>query len=194
MKKFIGITALAALFSFSAINNASAQETFGNAGLEIAIPMGDWASDIYTFGVGGTGGIEHGLTDQFALTANVGIVFLGLDDPASELIKSSFLIPIQVGARYYLEDQREGLFFEAKAGVHMLSVSTDDIDLGPFGTVEGESNTETYLSVAPQVGYFINENISIALRYQLFFISEDTDSGQEAQTGSFIGLKAAYNF
>jgi len=40
----------------------------------------------------------------------------------------------------------------------------------------------------------VNDNLSLALRHQLFFISEDEKAGIEGDTGSFIGLKAAYNF
>ncbi|MCA1761474.1 MAG: outer membrane beta-barrel protein [Cryomorphaceae bacterium] len=194
MKKLIGIFTVAVLFAFVANNTVNAQETFGNAGLELAVPIGDWSEDIYTFGVGGSGGIELGLSDNFAITANAGIVFLALDDGVSDLIKSSFLVPIQVGGRLYLDEQRSGLFLEAKAGIHLASTTTEDIDAGPLGTIEGDNTTETYVSVAPQVGFFLTENMSVALRYQLFFIPEDEEIGQEGDTGSFIGLKAAYNF
>lgn len=185
MKKLFSVLAIVAALTF-ATNNANAQETFGNAGLEIAVPLGDWSEDTYTFGVGGSGGIELGLSDNFAVTANAGIVFFALDDLVSDIISNSFVAPIQVGGRYYIDEQRSGLFLEGKVGVHIFSTS--------FDADEIDNQTDTYLSAAPQVGYFINDNLSLALRYQLFFISEDEEIGRESDTGSFIGLKAAYNF
>ena len=193
MKKLFSVLAIVAALTF-ATNNANAQETFGNAGLEIAVPLGDWSEDIYTFGVGGSGGIELGLSDNFAVTANAGIVFFAVDDVVSDLIASSFVVPVQVGGRYYLDEQRSGLFLEGKVGIHLFNTTTEDQEVPGLGTIEGESDSETYLSAAPQVGYFINDNLSLALRYQLFFISEDEEIGRESDTGSFIGLKAAYNF
>lgn len=138
--------------------------------------------------------MEFGLSDKFAVTANVGIAFFAVDDAVSDLISSAWIAPIQVGGRYYLSEQRSGLFLEAKAGVHIFGLSTEDVDLGPLGTIEGESSTETYFSVAPQVGYFLNENLSIALRYNLFFIPEDEEFNIPSDTGGYIGLKVAYNF
>lgn len=193
MKKLFSVLALVAVLTF-AVNNANAQETFGNAGIEIAVPLGDWSEDTYTFGVGGSGGLELGLSENFAVTANAGIVFFAIDDVASDFIASSFAVPVQLGGRYYLDEQRSGLFLEGKVGIHLFSTTTEDIELPLIGTVEGENTTETYLSAAPQIGFFVNENISLALRYQLFFISEDEEIGRESDTGSFIGLKAAYNF
>jgi len=193
MKNLFSVLTLVAAFTF-AFNSSSAQETFGNAGVEIAIPLGDWAEDVYGFGAGGSGGIELGLSDNFAVTANAGIVFLAVDDALSDIIASSFLVPVQVGGRYYLDEQRSGLFLEGKVGIHLFSTSTEDQEIPGLGTIEGESNSETYLSAAPQVGFFVNDNLSVALRYQLFFISEDEEVGRESDTGSFIGLKAAYNF
>ncbi len=194
MKKVLGLCALAATM-FVATPEASAQESFGNAGIELGLPMGDWAEDIYGFSFGVTGGYELGISDNFGVNIDAGYQLLTISDDASDIIANSALIPIQLGGRYYLDESRSGLFLEGKVGVHIWTVKTEDIDLGAFGgTIEGDNNSETYLSFAPQVGYFLNENISLALRYQMFFISEDEDAGTDSMTGSLLGLKAAYNF
>lgn len=192
MKKLACVFMIAAA-GFFVSKSAVAQETFGNAGIEIALPVGDW-SDAYSFGVGGSGGAEIGITDNFALTGNVGIVFLAVDDALSDFIASSFLVPIQVGGRAYFDEQRAGLFAEVKAGIHMFSVKTEDMDLGPLGTIEGESTTESYFSLAPQLGFFLTENISLSAKYQLIFVGEDEEAGIEGTTNSYIGVKGAYNF
>lgn len=182
MKNILTACATAALLVF-ATSGLKAQESFGNAGLEVVVPVGDWA-DMFGVGIGGSGGMEFGVSDNFAVTANVGIAFLTLDDEVSDFISSAWLAPIQVGGRFYLDQQRSGLFLEAKAGVLFRGLSAEG----------GDSETETNFSFAPQVGYFINENLSIALRYNLFLIPEDEEFGVEAETAGFVGLKVAFNF
>lgn len=193
MKKLVSALALTALI-FAGSTESQAQESFVSGGLELGLPMGDWAEDVYGFTVGVSAEYEYGISDNLGVNLGVGYQILTLDDKVSDFIKSSSLIPIQVGANYYLDESRSGLFFGAKVGIHMYSITTEDIDLGPFGKVDGESNSETYLSLAPQAGYFVTENISLALRYQMFFVSEDKDAGVEGDTGSYLGLRAAWNF
>jgi len=200
---FVGLASLMMVIAIS--SNVSAQESFGNAGLEIALPVGDWAEDAYGIGIGGSGGYEFGISDNFAVNANVGIIFFSVDDAISDLIKSAYMIPIQVGGRYYISEAREGLFVEGKLGLHMNSVSTEDFESGGI-TVEGESETEAYFSFAPQVGFFINENLSVALRYQIAVVGDEdvetvnpitgetTTNTVEGDNIGYIGLKAAYNF
>jgi hypothetical protein len=205
MNKIMKCAAVFAAITFS-VSNVSAQETFGNAGLEFAFPVGDWAKDVYGIGIGGSGGMEFGMSDNFAITGNVGITFFSVNEDVSDLIKSTFMVPIQVGGRYYFDEQRSGLFAEANLGLHIFSVSTEEIDLGPLGTIESESTSETYFSLAPQVGYFVNENISISLRYQLVFQGEQEEDFLNPITGDtetvtvdgqnlgYIGLKLGYHF
>ena len=171
----------AALF---ATQQATAQETFFNAGVEFALPIGDW-SDFYTFGVGASAGVELGLSDNFAVTGTIGYTFLIVDDP-SDFINNAYLLPIQAGARYYFDQQRTGLFAEAMVGVHIFGVKTNEIDMGMFGTIPGGSSSTTDFSAAPQLGYFLTENISLALRYQLMFSDGDN--------ASYLGLKGGFNF
>jgi len=204
MKKLlIGLASLIMVIAFS--TNVSAQESFGNAGLEIALPVGDWAEDTYGIGIGGSGGYEFGISDNFAVNANVGIVFLSINSDVSDFIASSFMVPVQLGGRYYISESREGLFVEGKVGMHLFSTTTEDFESGGI-TVEGESESEAYFSFAPQVGYFINENLSVALRYQIAVVGDEDVETVNPITGEtmtttvegdnigYIGLKAAYNF
>ncbi len=172
----------AALF---AAGQATAQETFINVGIEAAVPIGDW-SDFYTFGIGASAGAEVGITDNFAVTATVGYTYMMFDDVVKDFYDNASFIPIQVGARYYFDQQRNGLFAEVMAGVHISSIKSKDIDLGPLGTIEGGKSSSTDFSAAPQIGYFVTENISLAARYQLLFADSDTQS--------YIGVKVAFNF
>ncbi|MEM9052757.1 MAG: outer membrane beta-barrel protein [Bacteroidota bacterium] len=204
MKKLFGLLMLVAAFTFAA-NNANAQESFGSAGLEIALPVGDFADEDVVgagFGVGGSGHFEIGLSDKFAVNASAGIIFFSTDVDDTGLNH----IPLQVGARYYLNQQKEGLFVAAQGGLHIQTFSVD---------IEGVDNeTDSYFGFAPQVGYFVSENISVSLRYQMVFVPEETESETvtvtnpfdgsqitqtvevttDALTLGYIGLRAAYNF
>lgn len=192
MKKLIlGVaTAVALMFTVQ----ANAQLNYGNAGLEIAIPMGDFADGV-NFGIGGSGLYEVGITDNIAALANVGVLFYATEDDGFSVTQ----IPIQVGARYYITEQRESLFLGFKTGVHltMFGYDTDLI----------EDDTQANFSIAPEVGYFINENISVSLKYQIVTASDqDVDvinpiTGEVISTEtvdglatSYLGLRFAYSF
>jgi len=176
-----------AALTFS-VNSANAQESFGSAGLEVAIPLGDFSDSGANFGIGGSGTFEIGLSENFAALAHAGVVFYATDDietvtgidqnfmPIIEEVDYSVTqIPLQVGGRYYLSEQKEGLFLSALLGVHITSFSIED---------ESDSNTD--FSFAPELGYFLNEMISVGLRYQIV-------SGEDANA-DYLGIRAAYNF
>ena len=165
-------------------NQLKAQESFASAGLELTLPMGDF-SDVFPFGAGLSLQYEFGVTRQFSVTGNVGYTYLTLDSDLKDFYKNGSFIPIQFGGKYYLDKQRSGLFLAAQLGVHIVSITTEDIEF--FGVkVEGETNSETEFSFAPEVGYFVNENVSLALRFNL--ITTDGDNI------NYLGLRAAYNF
>jgi len=186
MKKLFSVLALVAAFTF-ALNNANAQESFGSAGLEIAVPLGDFSDGGVNFGIGGSGTYEIGLSDNFAVLAHAGVVFYATDDIEIPVINPDFTIgtetldysvtqiPLQVGGRYYLSQQKEGLYLSALLGFHITSVSIGD-----------ESDSSTDFSFAPEVGYFVTEAISVGLRYQIV-------SGEDANA-DYLGVRAAYNF
>ncbi len=158
---------LAALtFSVGAVN---AQESFGSAGLEIAIPVGDFG-DFANFGIGGSGTYEVGISDNLSILGHTGVIFYATDDDVT-----IYQIPIQVGARYYLIEQKEGFFFSALLGLHITGVSID-----------GGGDSESNFSIAPAVGYFLTESLSVSARYQVV-------TGENANS-DYFGLRAAYNF
>ena len=178
MKKLIFGLATAVAMMFAIQSNA--QESVGSAGIELAIPVGDFGKSA-NFGFGVSGQYEYGLTRNIALNLNAGVIFYAMEYDGYSFTH----VPIQVGARYYLEEQRDGLFFGVRLGVHIGISKIDEIDLG-FGTVGGGSNSEANFSFAPEAGYYITENISLALRYQLVF-------GDGSNLG-YLGLRAAYSF
>lgn len=195
MKKLIlGVaTVVAMMFAVQ----ASAQQNYGNAGLEFAIPIGDFG-DFANVGIGGSGLYEVGITDNIAALANVGVLFYALEGDGVSLTQ----IPIQVGARYYITEQRESLFLGFKTGVH-LSLYGYDSDLI-------DNDSQTNFSIAPEVGYFINENISVSLKYQIITASDEevetsftnpitgevttSTTTVEGTALGYLGLRLAYSF
>ena len=71
-------------------------------GAEFVTPLGDFG-DVSSLGYGVSAGYEHPLGDKIGVTANIGYIMLSLDDDAKTFFKSYSMVPIQVGARYYLE-------------------------------------------------------------------------------------------
>lgn len=199
MKKLIFGLATAVAMMFAVQSNA--QESVLSAGVELALPMGDFG-DAANFGYGASLQYEYGLTRSFALNLNAGAIFYAMEADGFSFTH----IPIQVGARYYLIEQRDGLFVGAKAGIHLGLSKVDDMDLGGGITMEGGSDSQANFSFAPEVGYFFTERISVALRYQ-FITAGKTDvtvvdpiSGQtltqkvDGESSSYLGLRLAFNF
>jgi hypothetical protein len=100
-----------------------------------------------------------------------------------------------------------GTFAGIMAGVHIVDTKFEDYEFGG-SQIEGRGDADTYFSAAPEVGYFFNEHFSVALRYQLIFVSGDeiettfqdpltlerttnTISLEEA-THMYIGIRASY--
>jgi len=95
------------------------------------------------------------------------------------------MVPLQVGVKYYLDESRKGLFLAAQVGLHNVSRIGKDLEILGL-TIEGETVSETDLSFAPEVGYYINENISLALRFNII--------STEEELRNYLGFRAAYNF
>ena len=165
-----------------------AQDSRISAGLELAMPMGDWA-DFTGFGFGVTLGFELPVGDNLGVLAQAGYInFAGKDFEidmgplGTATVEGASLgaIPVQVGAKYYFTDNQEGVYLGVLAGVHIMSSSAEG----------AESNTN--FGVAPMLGIFVTENIDIALRYQMLF--DKNEVTDESTTSSYLGLRAAYVF
>jgi hypothetical protein len=185
MKK--GLFIVACLFGLAPVANAQMGPV--SLGLEIALPMGDFG-DAYGLGYGLSVGYEHPLGDNLALGAQIGYIMLSPKEEIKDFIKSSSMMPLQVAAKYYFSEQQNGAYAMALIGVHNSSVTTEDIDLGPFGTIEGETVSNTNLSFGLGAGFVVNNKIDIALRYNI--ITPDSDI-EDAESSNYVGIRAAYN-
>lgn len=182
MKKLIlGFLAIGC-FTFFA-TRAQAQENIFSVGVEVAIPMGDF-SDLTNFGIGGALQYELGITGNIALNVGAGAIFYTTDVDGF----SFFHVPIQVGARYYLQQQQEGFYIGAKLGTHVAVAKMDEVSVGGVTVMEASTDSDATFSFAPEIGYYLTKNISLGARYQII-------SGKDGgKSSSYLGIGAMLNF
>ena len=168
----------------------NAQSPQVSLGVDLALPLGDFG-EAYSLGVGPAAGFEFPVGDNIGLTAQLSYQFLTVDSELKDLVKSSSMLPAQVGVKYYFMDQQEGFYGHAQLGIHSNSVTTEDQEftfLGQTTTIEGETTSSTNFSWAIGAGYQ-REKLDIGLRYNS--ISPDSDI-EGAEASSYIGLRVAY--
>jgi len=184
MKKHIGILIMMVALTIGGFS----QDFMPSIGLEVAIPTGDFG-DAYTLGYGLSAAAELPLGDNLGVTLTAGYLLLSPDSEIKDFIKSSSMIPIQAGLKYYFSEQQSGIYAHVQVGVHSFSLTTEDFDFGGI-TVKGETTSESNLSFAPGAGFMINEKLDLALRYNI--ITAGSDEG--AESSSYLGFRVAYGF
>jgi len=156
-------------------------------GVDLGLPMGDFG-DVASLMVGPSVGFELPIGDNLGVTAQVGYDIVMLKDDAKDFFDKYSIIPLQAGLKYYFTESQNGVYGHAQLGFHSVSVTTADIDLGPFGKIEGVSDTQTNFSWAIGAGYQM-EKLDIGVRYNS--ISPDSDV-EGAEASNYIGLRVAY--
>lgn len=186
MKKQLLLLGAAVLFAF---NVGTAQDSGVSVGLEIALPLGDFG-EFATLGYGASAGYELGISDNLSATARAGYILLAVDSELDGFVKSMAMIPIQAGVRYYLDEVGSGIHAGLQVGVHSMSITTEDIEI--LGTtIEGTTESETDLSLAPTVGFHVTDQIDVAARFNII-LSADDDTG--AENSNYIGIRTSFKF
>lgn len=163
---------------------AFAQNNQVSLGIDLAMPMGDFG-DAYSLGVGPTAGFELPFGKAAATVQLSYMILMPKEDVG---IDKASMLPLQAGLKYYFMEEQRGVYGHLQLGMHMSSYTTEDVDLGPLGTVEGESESSSNFSWAIGAGYAL-EKLDIGLRYNS--ISPDSDvEGAEAST--YLGIRVAY--
>lgn len=198
-KTLLSIALIIGLVSASSIVNA--QSGRFSLGAELALPMGDFA-DVISTGFGASFRYEAPIGDNLGFTGNLGYLTFGGKD--TEFLgttvegESSFLIPVQVGLKYYFMEQQEGFYGHVLLGVHMYETTEFDVDL-TTGVITEETSMESAFSYAPEIGYHL-ANWDFGLRYQMFSVNtvEYNVLTMEFEDGTsswgYLGLRAAYVF
>ncbi|MEM7162817.1 MAG: hypothetical protein AAF487_10315 [Bacteroidota bacterium] len=162
-------------------------ELYPSFGAEIAVPVSDSSfTDLSAFGLGPAAGIEITVNDQMSFDLQTGFIFLPIKDSLQDLVKSHWMLPVQVGFRYYLDNYTEGLYFKGTAGFHVNSITTEEIVIEVPGfdptIIPEETESDLSVSFAPVVGYR-TKYWDWSLRYNI--ISQENGI-------SYIGFRAAY--
>ena len=163
-------------------NDLKSQDFIFSGGAEMVLPFGN-LGNLTSFGAGLTVGAEYPVAEQIAATAQFGIDFLSTK---SQYIKSAKMIPFQVGAKYYFNEQGKDFYGHFQLGIHSLSVKTEPIAV--FGTVisDGGSSSSSNFSFAFGGGTMLNEQFDLSARINI--ISADGGSS------TYLGLRGAYIF
>ena len=191
---------------------AKAQDGRLSLGVELALPMGDFA-DQTNLGVGGSLRYEHPLADsRLSLSGTAGVISFGGEEISSgvpnllefKVTTSSLMIPVQVGLKYYFMEPMDGGYLDVETGVHIstFTVKTETIMNGN-STSSDDTDSQTNFSLAPGVGFHM-ANFDIGLRYQMIFVTattlsvdpvtQQTRSEESSTTYSYLGLRLAYVF
>lgn len=171
--------------------NVSGQAMQISLGADVALPLGDFG-DFYTLGIGPAAGFELPVGDNIGITAQLSYQILMPSSDFSDLVKSSSMIPAQVGLKYYFMDQQEGFYGHAMLGIHSTSVTTEDQTitvLGQTTTIEGSTESSSGFSWGIGLGYQL-EKLDIGVRYNS--ISPDSDAPDGTDPSTYIGLRLAY--
>ena len=174
--------------AFALAGSMMAQSNQLSIGADIGLPMGDFG-DAASLLVGPSVGFELPISDNIGITLQAGYSLVILKDEVKAAIDSYSMIPVQAGLKYYFSENQHGLYGHAQVGIHNTTVKTADIDLGPFGTIAGQSNSNTNLSWAIGAGYML-EKLDIGVRYNSILPASDAPDG--TNSSSYLGLRVAY--
>jgi len=196
-KTLLRLTLVAVLIGTTAIANAQGMRF--SVGAEGAFPMGNFG-DVSGTGFGGSLRIELPIGDKLGFTGTAGyIAFAGKDITiAGQTVTGDGvgMIPVQLGLKYYFNEQQDGFYGHVMLGVHMFS--TDAVDIDPTtGASTTKSEMNTKFSYAPEVGYHLAK-LDFGLRYQLFSNTETTydpvtyEAVDKSVSYAYLGIRIAY--
>lgn len=175
------------LMSFAALAQSTPRFSIG---AELALPTGDFA-DAVGIGYGASLRYEGLVADRLAITADLGYLFFSGKDvtvgiPGGVSItsegQSTYLVPIQLGVKYYFVEQQTGFYAQLMAGSHLYELASYAIN---GNAINREVESKAAFSIAPAIGYHL-ANVDIGLRYQIVSTSGDATS--------YAGLRLAYVF
>jgi hypothetical protein len=171
MKKLLIIITLigGTIFTTFAQSSMPAGSSFADKsrfsiGLEVGVPVGETAN-VYNFGIGGSLKYETPIAAATLFSISAGYTSLAANQHHSN--ESFGFVPVKVGIKYYLS---QGFYAEGQLGATFYV---------------GSGGSFNYFDYSPGIGYTLNRNFDIGLRYEGWV---------RGITISQIGFRAAYNF
>ena len=147
MKKLFLILTLMC-FSYAGFSQDAAARTFKfGGGIELAVPANGLSYSSIGAGADLIG--HYGLTDQFAITADVGYVglFEKKDNSNAAIVGDVNIIPIRGGVRWY---PIQHVYVSGRAGVGIRTGNTSD----------------TYFAFALGGGYMVDTKLDLGIAYE----------------------------
>jgi hypothetical protein len=137
------------------------------------------AHDLSNAYIGGTGRLQYGLSNNFAITLTSGYYnFFGKDEPGTDVkYQSKGLVPVKAGIKLFFADN---VYFGAEAGAGFETKT-----FLPQGVDSQAGEKDTKLILSPAIGY-ASKSWDVGVRYENF-------SGQSNNYG-LVGLRIAYGF
>lgn len=169
-----------------------AQDSGFNAGLDVALPIGDFG-DLFSVGFGPTVGYDKEAGDQGLLGLDASFLFMSAKE---DFITKGKTLSLLGHYKYFFGgDVREGAY--AMGNIGWASVSYSFELSTPLLTVSSDESLGG-LSYGIGLGYYVSERIDVALRYQGIRATADGDatasSGEASSTLGMVGLRLAYGF
>jgi len=157
-------------------------------GLEVALPMGDFA-DGYSLGFGASAGYEHPVGDNIGITAQIGYIILSPADGFKDIVDKASMMPIQAGLKYYFMEQNNGFYGHAQIGIHNVSITTKEYE-NSGNTFPSASDSDSQLSFAIGAGYVVNSKIDVGVRLNVITADSEIEG---AESSNYLGFRIAYN-
>jgi opacity protein-like surface antigen len=142
------------------------------AGLEVALPIGDW-SDAASTGIGGTARFEYQFAPKIVGMFTAGYISFGGQEFGG-VDWSYSAIPFLPGVKYFFQP---GLYGMAELGLHFLSVEFDSPSFNVGGVSFGggsTSDTQTEFTLALGAGYEtqISDNLYLDANVKFAIVSD----------------------
>lgn len=173
----LALAVFATAASFAQDKAGDKKKAGGNSlsvGVEAGLPVGKDLKDGYNFGIGGSVKAGINVFDGGDVTISAGYVSFMAKTIGGVKGKALGTVPLKAGLRFRIS---EGFYGEPQLGYTIAKVSGED----------GNANGFTY---AANLGYLINNQIDVAVRYEAWSKSENGVSINP----SFVGLRLAYQF
>ena len=180
------ITALTLCLPAAAFANEAKGDMAVGAGLELALPMGNFG-DYAGTGFGLTGQFEYVYSPNISFIGNLGYIKWGSKD-FGQYKWSNSAVPIKGGAKYYLDPAKKGLYGAGELGFYFFSSKYEYTQNNVTFRV---SDSSTDLSLALFGGYEMpaGESWIVDLSARIEIISDHSFLGLRVGIKKPIGKK-----
>ena len=170
MKKVLFVLILS-FFFISSVNAQQGKMHIG-AGLELALPIGDW-SDFASTGIGGTARFEYQFAPKIVGMLTAGYISFG-GEKVGDSEWSYSAIPFLPGVKYFFQP---GLYGMAELGLHFFSVEYDAPGVSFGGVTYGGgsySDTQSEFTLSLGAGYEtqISDNLYLDANVKFAIVSD----------------------